>query len=439
MILPKEIAQCLQALEDQGFAAYAVGGCVRDDLLGRQPQDFDLCTSALPEQIQQVFRDCPLVLAGVKHGTVGVVTAAGVVEITTFRTEGGYQDNRHPDWVKFVPRVEADLARRDFTINAMAYSPVRGLCDPFGGAQDLENRILRAVGDPWQRFREDALRILRGLRFAARYHLAVEPETEKAMAGCAHLMENLAKERLFGELCQILPILNLEDLLRFGPILAAAIPELQPMLGFDQHSPHHAYDLFTHVAHVTAAVPGELPLRWAALLHDVGKVPCFTRDDTGRGHFYGHASLGAEMADAILLRLKAPTALRQQVTDLIRRHMTRLQPEKKQLRRWLSRLGPEELERILALQEADMGGKGTGNLEELAQIAQIRQLLQEILEESPCLSLKDLSVDGNDMKALGYQGREIGEQLNRLLGQVLEEQLPNTREALLKASEKGGA
>lgn len=439
MILPKEIAQCLQALEDQGFAAYAVGGCVRDDLLGRQPQDFDLCTSALPEQIQQVFRDCPLVLAGVKHGTVGVVTAAGVVEITTFRTEGGYQDNRHPDWVKFVPRVEADLARRDFTINAMAYSPVRGLCDPFGGAQDLENRILRAVGDPWQRFREDALRILRGLRFAARYHLAVEPETEKAMAGCAHLMENLAKERLFGELCQILPILNLEDLLRFGPILAAAIPELQPMLGFDQHSPHHAYDLFTHVAHVTAAVPGELPLRWAALLHDVGKVPCFTRDDTGRGHFYGHASLGAEMADAILLRLKAPTALRQQVTDLIRRHMTRLQPEKKQLRRWLSRLGPEELERILALQEADMGGKGTGNLEELAQIAQIRQLLQEILEESPCLSLKDLSVDGNDMKALGYQGREIGEQLNRLLGQVLEEQLPNTREILLKASEKGRA
>lgn len=439
MILPKEIAQCLQALEDQGFAAYAVGGCVRDDLLGRQPQDFDLCTSALPEQIQQVFRDCPLVLAGVKHGTVGVVTAAGVVEITTFRTEGGYQDNRHPDWVKFVPRVEADLARRDFTINAMAYSPVRGLCDPFGGAQDLENRILRAVGDPWQRFREDALRILRGLRFAARYHLAVEPETEKAMAGCAHLMENLAKERLFGELCQILPILNLEDLLRFGPILAAAIPELQPMLGFDQHSPHHAYDLFTHVAHVTAAVPGELPLRWAALLHDVGKVPCFTRDDTGRGHFYGHASLGAEMADAILLRLKAPTALRQQVTDLIRRHMTRLQPEKMQLRRWLSRLGPEELERILALQEADMGGKGTGNLEELAQIAQIRQLLQEIWAESPCLSLKDLSVDGNDMKALGYQGREIGEQLNRLLGQVLEEQLPNTREALLKASEKGGA
>ena len=431
MILPEYVRACLDALENAGFAAYAVGGCVRDACLGLTPQDYDLCTAALPEQTEAVFAGRKLVLAGKKHGTVGVVTDCGVVEITTFRTEGAYRDNRHPDWVAFVPAIEQDLARRDFTVNAMAYSPNRGFADPFGGREDLKKRLLRAVGDPARRFREDSLRILRGARFAAKYGLTVEKATWEAMVAQSPLMDNLARERVFEELCKLLPLLTVETMDLFAPILAAVIPELAPMIGFDQHSPHHAYDLYTHVAHVVAAVPKDLTLRWAALLHDIGKVPTFTRDATGRGHFYGHAPKGAEMAETVLRRLKAPAALRERVVLLIGKHMTRLEPDKKLLRRQLGRLGWETVEQLLWLQEADMGSKGTGNPGEMSLFPQIRGLLEEIRAENACLTLKDLAVNGYDLQALGLTGRAIGQCLNILLEKVLEEELPNEREALL--------
>ena len=436
MNLPQYVTQCLDALESAGYASYAVGGCVRDACLGLTPHDYDLCTAALPEQTEAVFAGKQLVLAGKKHGTVGVVTDCGVVEITTFRTEGDYRDNRHPNWVSFVPEVEQDLARRDYTMNAMAYSPKRGFADPFGGRADLRAKVLRAVGDPEQRFQEDSLRILRGVRFAVRFGFSVEEETEQAMSSQAELMDNLARERVFDELCKLLPLVNAEDLCRFAPILAAVIPELRPMIGFDQHSPHHAYDLFTHVAHVVEAVPGDLTLRWAALLHDVGKVPAFTRDATGRGHFYGHAQVGAEMADGILRRLKAPSALREQAVTLIGGHMTRLEPNRKTLRRQLGRLGWDTMDKLLSLQEADMGSKGTGNPEELEQFAQVRGLLEEIKAENACLRVTDLAVNGRDLMAMGYTGKAIGDCLNALLERVLDETLPNERQALLQAAER---
>lgn len=431
MILPDYVTSCLDALEQAGFASYVVGGCVRDACLGLTPQDFDMCTSALPEETEQVFSDRKQVLAGKKHGTVGVVTDGGVVEITTFRTEGEYRDNRHPDWVAFVPDVEKDLARRDFTVNAMAWSPTRGFADPFGGRADLTNKVLRAVGDPEKRFQEDSLRILRGVRFAVRYGLAVEPETEKAMLQQAHLMDNLARERVFEELCKLLLLVEAADLKRFSPILAAVIPELAPTIDFDQRSPHHAYDLFTHIAHVTAGVPAQLPLRWAALLHDTGKIPTFTQDETGRGHFYGHAPASGEIAEQVLRRLKAPTALREQVVLLIEKHMTKLVPEKKTVRRWLGRLGWETVEQLLCLQEADMGSKGTGKTGEMEQFAKIRAIMEEIRQENACLSLKDLAVNGHDLMAQGITGKEIGTTLNSLLEQVLDEKLPNEKAALL--------
>lgn len=430
MILPDTIRQCIAALEQSGYAAYAVGGCVRDAFLGLTPKDYDLCTSALPQETEAVFCRCPLVLAGEKHGTVGVVTDCGVVEITTFRTEGDYRDSRHPDWVQFVPRVENDLARRDYTINAMAFSPSRGLADPFRGREDLEKKVLRAVGDPRTRFREDPLRILRGIRFAVRFHLNVDPETEQAMLEEAPLMENLARERVYDELCKLLPLVGAEDLIRFAPILAAVIPELGPMIGFDQRSPHHAYDLFTHTAHVVEEVPPELTLRWAALLHDVGKVPCFTTDETGRGHFYGHAEVGAELADGILRRLKAPNALREDVVALICGHMAR-RLTKKSLRRLVSRMGFDMVLSMLRLQEADMGSKGTGEAEEENVFPQLYGLLEEIRQEDTCLSVKDLAVDGNDLMALGLTGKAVGDALQSLLEQVLDEALPNEKEALL--------
>ena len=436
MNLPQYVTQCLDALEKAGYASYVVGGCVRDACLGLTPHDYDLCTAALPEQTEAVFAEKQLVLAGKKHGTVGVVTDCGVVEITTFRTEGDYRDNRHPEWVSFVPEVEQDLARRDYTVNAMAYSPMRGFADPFGGRVDLKAKVLRAVGNPVQRFQEDSLRILRGVRFAVRFGFSVEERTERAMLFQAHLMDNLARERVFYELCKLLPLVNSADLCRFAPILAAVIPELGPMIGFDQHSPHHAYDLYTHVAHVVEAVPGDLTLRWAALLHDVGKVPTFTRDATGRGHFYGHAQAGAEMADGILRRLKAPTALREQVVTLIGGHMTRLEPNRKTLRRQLGRMGWDIMDKLLSLQEADMGSKGTGNPGELEQFAQVRGLLEEIKAENACLRVTDLAVNGRDLMALGYTGKAIGDCLNALLERVLDEALPNERKALLQAAEK---
>ena len=435
MQLPIDVLECIEALEGASFATYAVGGCVRDHLLGLQPQDFDLCTAATPEEIQAVFAHRRLVLAGLKHGTVGVVTANGVVEITTFRAEGGYTDCRHPGWVRFVTAIEEDLARRDFTVNAMAWSPTRGLCDPFGGASDLKKKILRAVGDPTLRFQEDALRILRGARFSTKFRLIPDAETEKAMFSQAHLMDELARERVFDELCKLITLANAEDLLHWAPLITQIIPELKTSLGFDQRSIHHAYDLYTHIAHVTAATAPDLALRWAALLHDVGKCSTFTLDENGRGHFYGHAKVGAATADAILHRLKAPTALREQVVRLVELHMTPLQPERKLLRRWLSRLGSENLYYLLALQEADMGSKGTGSSSSSDIFKEIRNILAEIHAENACLSLKDLEINGADLIAMGFApGKALGRCLQTLLEQVLDEQLPNHRPALLSAA-----
>ena len=436
MYLPESIVQCINALEKAGFAAYVVGGCVRDACLGLTPQDYDMCTSATPEQTEAVFAGKRLVLAGKKHGTIGVLTDSGVVEITTFRTEGSYKDNRHPDWVQFVTDVESDLARRDFTVNAMAYSPTRGYADPFGGREDLKKGVLRAVGNPEKRFQEDSLRILRGVRFAVRFGLKVDPATEKAMFSQAHLMDNLARERVFEELCKLLPLVSAEDLQRFAPILAAVIPELKPMIGFDQRSPHHGYDLYTHTAYVVEGVPGDLPLRWAALLHDIGKIPTFTLDETGRGHFFNHAPKGAEMAEEILRRLKAPNALREQVVLLIDKHMMWLVPEKKQLRRQMGQLGSETVYQILSLQQADNSSKGTAKSEENEKYIQILDVLEEIRSEDGCLSLKDLTVNGNDLIKIGFTGRSIGVMLNWLLDQVMEETLPNERGVLLAWAEK---
>ena len=429
--IPTPVQNCIDRLESAGFATYLVGGCVRDAYLNLQPHDFDLCTAALPEQTEAVFHDCKLVTAGKKHGTIGVVTDCGVVEITTFRTEGDYSDSRHPQWVKFVPSIEEDLARRDFTIGAMAYSPTRGFADPFGGRSDLDNQILRTVGNPAARFEEDALRILRGVRFASRFDLQPEAETMAAMTALSPTLEKIARERIFEELSRFLLCAKAAHLLTFAPVLAAAIPEIAPTIGFDQRSPHHAYDIFTHTAHVTAAVPAELPLRWAALLHDIGKPAAFTTDETGRGHFYGHAKQSAEIADGILRSLKAPTALREEVVFLISQHMTRLEADKKLLRRRISRLGAESIQKLLALQEADMGSKGTGKAEEMQQFPEIRALLAEIEAENACLSLKDLAVNGNDLIKLGITGRKIGETLNFLLEQVMDDTLPNDRQTLL--------
>ena len=436
MVLPQYVTDCIRALEAAGFAAYCVGGCVRDHCLGLQPADFDLCTHARPDEIRRVFAGFRLILAGEKHGTVTVLVEGNPVEITTFRTEGDYTDSRHPQWVAFVPEIEKDLARRDFTVNAMAYSPTRGFADPFGGREDLKNRVLRAVGDPAQRFTEDALRILRGVRFAVRYRLTVEKTTKTAMEELAFRMEALSRERVFEELCKLLPLVSAEDLLRYGPILTQVIPELAPLQGFDQKNRHHIYDAYTHTAHVVAAVPADLTLRWAALLHDLGKPASFSLDSDGQGHFYGHAAISAELADGILHRLKAPTALRERVVLLIEKHMLWFEVTKPAIRRWLSRLGIEAMQQLMILQEADTGGKGTENPGDNPYFSGIADLIREILAEDACLGLKDLAVNGHDLMALGLSGKAVGRTLNLLLESVLEETIPNEKTALLARAQE---
>ena len=435
MHLPENVLFCINKLESAGFPTYAVGGCVRDACLTLAPHDYDLCTAATPDTTAAVFSTFPLVRAGEKHGTIGVVLEGEVIEITTFRTEGGYADNRHPQWVHFVPNIEADLARRDFTVNAMAYSPTRGFADPFGGRADLKNHILRAVGDPETRFSEDALRILRGVRFAARFGLNPEEATLSAMKMLAPLMEHLAKERIFDELNKLLLCTSAQHLITFAPILAQVIPELAPTIGFDQHSHHHSYDIYTHTAHVVEGVPADLTLRWAALLHDIGKVPTFALDDRGQGHFYGHAEKSAEMADGILRRLKAPNQLREQVVTLVKLHMVQIPPEYKAVRRWMSRLQNTQIdiEHLLCLQYADMGSKGTGKPCDTSHLNQVGHLAHDIRNELACISLRDLAVNGHDLIALGYTGPAIGLALQFLLNQVLDDRLPNEKEALISA------
>ncbi len=429
MRLPQHIITCIDRLEDAGFSAYCVGGCVRDWVCGRQPHDYDICTAATPRQLRSLFADYPLVLSGEKHGTVSVVINHESVEITTYRTEGDYRDGRHPGWVQFETAIESDLSRRDFTINAMAWSPKRGFADPFGGREDLKNGILRCVGDPEKRFTEDALRILRGVRFAVRFGLQLDSRTEKAMHTLRHLMDGLARERVMDELLRLLPFVKATDVLRFAPILEQVLPELSPCIGFQQRSPHHIHDVFTHTAHAVEAIDPDPALRLAALLHDIGKPATFTVDEAGCGHFYGHAEVSAETANTILLRLRASNEMRKRITDLIRRHMTPLTDHKRLLHRRLRQYGEEGVWDLLALQKADR--IATGTYEDLSDCDRIAALLQELRAENACFSLKDLAVNGHDLMALGYRGRDIGAQLDRLLEQVVEGNLPNEKEALL--------
>lgn len=433
MFLPESALLCLQKLGQEGFEVYAVGGCVRDALLGNRAHDYDLCTSATPGEIVRIFDGFTLVRSGEKHGTIGVVVDGQVIEITTFRTEGNYQDGRHPDWVTFVSDLQEDLARRDFTVNAIAYHPEKGYIDPFKGQEDLKNGVLRTVGDPRERFTEDALRILRGVRFAVRFHLTPDAATLQAMKALAPLMDKLARERVFDELCKLLPLVTARDLLDYADILAQAVPVLKPCIGFDQRNPHHAYDVFGHTAQVVNGTGSDLSLRWAALLHDCGKPDCLWVDDKGIGHFTGHAQVSAQLADKALRELKAHTALREEVCLLIDQHMSPIEPDKRQLRRKIGKYGQETLTKMIQLQCADFYGKGDG--EETDQFKNINAVLEEVLSEDACLTLRDLQINGSDLQKLGFApGPAMGECLNWLLEQVQDELLLNEKAALTAAA-----
>ena len=431
MRLPEHAARAIARLEAAGFEAWAVGGCVRDSLRGAAPHDWDLCTAARPEQMQAVFAGERVLETGLKHGTLTLLTDGGPLEITTFRTDGGYSDGRHPDGVRFVGNIADDLARRDFTVGAMAWHPERGLYDPFGGQPDLQNGVLRAVGDPDTRFQEDALRILRAVRFASQLGFSVEPETAAAMRRQAARLDCIAAERIREELTGMLCGRFVQRaLMEFADVIGCVLPEVTPMFGCAQQNPHHLYDVWEHSARATGQVPAEPALRWSMLLHDCGKPACKTVDGNGVGHFYGHPKVSREIAAQITRRLRFSGEDSARILLLVEQHDRPLGDTDKLVRRRLSRIGEGRFRDLLAIKKGDAVGQGT-HPEDIAWLYDMETRLNRILAADACLSLRQLAVNGNDMAALGLSGPAVGEMLRALLDAVIDEQADNTRDALL--------
>ncbi|MBR5888528.1 MAG: CCA tRNA nucleotidyltransferase [Akkermansia sp.] len=433
ILIPSHALTVVERLERYGYEAYVVGGCVRDSLLGRNPKDWDVCTNALPEEVLRVFKRFHVIKTGLQHGTVTVMVDKQPVEVTTFRIDGAYTDNRHPDSVNFVSRVEEDLARRDFTINAMAYNPTRGLVDAFDGQADLKAGVIRCVGEPDARFNEDGLRILRALRFAARYNFGIETETAFSIHRNRHLLENVSVERIFTELKGILIGEGVLGMMQaFPDVFAVIIPELAPTIGFEQHNPHHCYDVWTHTAHAVQAAPADEVIRLALLLHDIAKPATFTRGEDGKGHFYGHGTKGAELARSIMRHLKSDIATLDKVVTLVREHDNTLPTTAPGMRRCIGRLGLEPLQHLLAIKQADMDAQSTHERpKKQAVLREARLLLEDVLEGTPAYSVGDLALAGRDLIAMGLKpGPAMGSILKTLLAEVQDEMLSNTREAL---------
>ncbi len=440
LLLPATVSDLLTRLNGAGFSAYAVGGCVRDSILGLEPHDWDICTSALPEQMQQVFHDLHTVETGLKHGTLTVVVDHEPYEMTTFRVDGDYTDHRHPDSVHFVDNLTEDLARRDFTVNAMAYSPETGLADPFHGQQDLAANLIRCVGEAEKRFDEDALRILRALRFAAVYDFAIEPATSAALRKMAPDLSRVAGERIREELLKLLCGKAVGRILREYPeVLAEIIPEIRPMIGYDQQNHHHSYDLWEHTVQGIEGVPADPVLRLTMLLHDTGKLEARTTDEKGEGHYFGHPKVSERIARKTAETLRLDNAFRDRLCTLVLHHDTPLRTQsgeintdKSFLLRRLNKFGEEDLRARFLIHRSDRIATGyTTREREDARLKERMAALDALLAEQPCFTLKDLAVNGRDLIAAGLKGKAVGEALQSLLEAVMDGRVPNEKEALL--------
>ena len=426
--------KAISMLENAGFEAYAVGGCVRDSLLGKKPTDFDITTSAFPEEMKAVFKNEHVIETGIKHGTLTVLIDGEPLEITAFRIDKDYSDNRHPEKVEFTRSLSEDLARRDFTVNALAFSEKTGIIDLFGGVSDLEHGIIRAVGEPEKRFNEDALRIMRALRFASVLGFEIEEKTALSLSKNAHLLKNISAERLFSELGKLLCGNFAKKVIFEHPApFFEIIPELSLLKGFDQHHYRHNLDAFEHSLAVLENAPKIPTLRFAALFHDVAKPLCQSFDETGTAHYYGHAQKSAEIAETVLRRLKSDSETIKTVSELIRRHEDRFEPSKKAVKRLLSKTNPEFFENLLCLMEADEMGKAEEFRLSKSVFEEFRRLAAEIAEKEECFSLKNLSVNGSDLISAGFEpGKKMGEILKTLLEKVIEGELSNEKATLLE-------
>ena len=436
--LPQDVKFILNTLQNAGYEAYAVGGCVRDSILGRIPDDWDITTSAKPLEVKELFPKS--FDTGIQHGTITVLINHVGYEVTTYRIDGEYEDGRHPKQVQFTPNLVEDLKRRDFTINAMAYNDEEGLVDCFEGLKDIENKVIRCVGDPYERFNEDALRIMRAVRFAAQLGYDIDVTTKQAVRDLAPNLSKISVERINVELTKLLVSKHPEmmrDLYELG-ITAIVLPEFDLTMKTGQNNPHHCYNVGEHTIHALMNVREDKVLRLAALLHDFGKPQCKTTGESGRDHFYGHPAVSEELAKAILRRLRYDNDTIAKVSRLVLYHDYRMGDGRKGTRKAMSKVGEDLFDMLLELQHADILAQSDyGREEKLENLSRVRKDVEAIRAQSECVSLKTLAVTGNDLIHAGMKpGKEIGETLTRLLEVVLENPERNTKEELLELVKK---
>ena len=434
---PSAVKHLIETLNKAGHEAYAVGGCVRDALLNKTPNDWDLTTSALPEEIKAAFPRERIIETGIKHGTVTVLVKGEPYEITTYRVDGEYTDHRRPDSVRFVKNLREDLMRRDFTVNAMACHPETGLVDLFGGREDLEKRIIRAVGEPEKRFEEDALRILRALRFASTYDFVIEEKTAEAAMSLKDTMKNVSEERIFVELKKLLCGKGAERILtEHAQILFSVLPELAPMYNCTQNNPHHAYDVWVHTAKSVASVPAEPFYRLTMLLHDAGKPACKYVGEDGFDHFKGHPVVSTKIAESVLLRLKSDKATIQLVSKLVKEHDLRVPAKSMNVRRQMARIGKDIFAMLINVMRADSLAQNPAmHDEKIAYVDAVEHEYNLAISENACLCLQDMNISGKDLLNIGLRGKIVGELLNDLLYDIIEGKVQNENSALIRRAE----
>lgn len=426
ILIPTQAAEIIKTLSSHGYEAYAVGGCVRDSILGKTPSDWDITTSARPEQVKALF--AKTIDTGIKHGTVTVMMDKTGYEVTTYRIDGLYEDHRRPNDVTFTTSLREDLMRRDFTINAMAYNDTDGLIDLFGGMDDLQNRVIRCVGNARDRFEEDALRMLRAVRFAGQLHFRIESSTREAIIACHNNLKDVSAERIQMELLKLL-ISDHPEVFREAyatGLTSVFLPEFDRMMDTGQKNPHHCYSVGEHTLHAVCMIEPNPVLRLTMLLHDVGKPATKTTDQYGIDHFYNHYKVGAEMSKEILKRLKFDNKTIQVVCQLISHHDIRFKNPKtsgqRHVRKIMHSIGPNLFPYLLKVMEADVRSQSDYyQAEKLSILKETWESYEEILKKQDCLSLKDLKINGNQLKALGIrEGKTIGAILKTLLSMVLE-------------------
>lgn len=429
------------ALESEGYEAFVVGGCVRDALMGRVPNDWDICTNALPEQTKAACSKADFATfdTGIKHGTISVHANHEAFEVTTYRADGAYSDGRHPDSVTFLPDINGDLLRRDFTVNAMAYHPEKGLIDIAGGQKDLETHLLRCVGDPLRRFQEDGLRIIRALRFASVLGFDIDHATSRAVHEHKELLAPVAMERISVEFLKLICGPNaMRILLDFKDVIGSFIPQIEPMFGLDQRNPYHIYDVWEHCVRSCAFIEPDPVLRLAALIHDVGKPSCFFTDEQGCGHFYGHPDAGEPIARDICKLLRLPRAMTDEVCLLVKMHDRPLPVTEKSMRRRLAKVGEAFQRKLFKIVEADMVTHSDLNKKEnLEDLALAKELMEQTLEKMSVFSERDLAINGRDLIELGFErGPMLGLVKKELFAKVVDQELPNESAPLISYAQK---